>query len=45
MIRVKNRAFHLYHQRGEKILLSEWLETVGKKAVEITVSIKDSQKT
>lgn len=44
IIRIKNKSFNLYNQHGEKILLSDWLETVGKKAAEITIYIKDSHK-
>lgn len=34
----------MYNKQGEKILLSDWLKTVGKKAMELTVYIKDSHK-
>lgn len=44
IIRIKNKPFNLYNKQGEKILLSDWLKTVGKKAVELTVYIKDSHK-
>ena len=44
IIRIKNKSFNLYHQQGKKILLSDWLKTVGKKAAEITIYIKDSNK-
>lgn len=44
MIRIKNKPFHLYNQHGEKILLSDWLKTVGRKAAEITIYIKSSNK-
>ena len=44
IIRIRNKSFNLYNQHGEKILLSDWLKTVGKKAAEITIYIKDSNK-
>lgn len=44
MIRIKNKPFHLQNRHGEKILLSDWLKTVGKKAAEITIYIKGSNK-
>lgn len=47
MIRIKNKPFHLYSQdgeNGEKILLSDWLKTINKKAEERTIYIKDSRK-
>lgn len=44
IIRIKNKPFNLYNKQGEKILLSDWLKTVGKKAMELTVYIKDSHK-
>ncbi len=45
IIRIKNKPFNLYNQNGEKILLSDWLKTVGKKAAELTVYIRNSNKT
>lgn len=44
IIRIKNKSFNLYNQQGEKILLSDWLKTIGKKAEELIVFIKDSNK-
>lgn len=44
IIRIKNKPFNLYNKQGEKILLSDWLKTVDKKAMELTVYIKDSHK-
>ena len=44
MIRIKNKPFNLYNQHGEKILLSDWLKTVCRKAAEITIYIKGSSK-
>ncbi|KAI4450293.1 hypothetical protein C823_004826 [Eubacterium plexicaudatum ASF492] len=34
----------LYNKQGEKILLSDWLKTIGTKAEEITIYIRDSNK-
>ena len=31
IIRIKNKSFNLYNKQGEKILLSDWLETIGTK--------------
>lgn len=44
IIRIKNKPFNLYNKQGETILLSDWLKTVDKKAMELTVYIKDSHK-
>lgn len=44
IIRIKNKPFNLYNQYDEKILLSDWLKTVGKKVAEITIYIKSSSK-
>lgn len=44
ILRIKNKAFNLYNEKGEKIILSEWLKTVGNEADEITVYIKGSDK-
>lgn len=44
IIRIRNKSFNLYNEYGEKILLSDWLKTIGKKAEEITINIKDSNK-
>ncbi len=44
IIRIKNKPFNLYNQHGEKILLSDWLKTVGRKATKITIYIKSSNK-
>ena len=44
IIRLKNKSFNLYNKQGEKILLSDWLETIGEKVSEITIYIKDSEK-
>lgn len=44
IIRIKNKPFNLYNQDGKKILLSDWLKTLGKQAEELTVYIKDSNK-
>ena len=43
-IRIRNKSFNLYNEHGEKILLSDWLKTLGNQAEEITVYIKDSNK-
>lgn len=44
MIRIKNKPFNLYNQHGKKTLLSDWRKTVGKKAAELTIYIKYSNK-
>lgn len=44
IIRIKNKSFNMYNKQGEKILLSDWLKTLGKKAGEITIYMKDSNK-
>lgn len=44
IIRIRNKSFNLYNEHGEKILLSDWLKTLGNQAEEITVYIKDSNK-
>ena len=44
IIRIKNKAFNLYNQNREKILLSDWLRTISEKAEELRVYIKDSNK-
>ena len=44
IIRIKNKSFNLYNKQGEKILLSDWLKTIGTKAEEITIYIRDSNK-
>ena len=44
IIRIRNKSFHLYDEQGKKILFSDWLKTVGNKAAEITVNIKDNNK-
>jgi len=44
IIRIKNKHFNLYNKQGEKILLSDWLKTVGKKAAEIIIYAKDHNK-
>jgi len=44
IIRIRNKSFNLYNEHGEKILLSDWLKTLGNQAEEIIVYIKDSNK-
>lgn len=44
IIRIKNKPFNLYTKNGEKIILFDCLKTLGKKAAEITIYIKDSNK-
>lgn len=44
IIRIRNKPFTLYNQHGEKTFLCDWLKTVGKKATEITIYVKDSSK-
>ena len=44
ILRIKNKAFHLYDGSGQKIILTDWLLTVGEKAAECTVYINGSDK-
>lgn len=44
IIRIKNKPFNMYNKQGEKIFLSDWLKTLGKKTAEITIYIKDNNK-
>lgn len=44
IIRIKNKSFNLYNKNGEKVILSDWLKTLGKKAAEMTIYIKGSDK-
>lgn len=44
MIRIKNKAFHLYDSKGEKSIYTDWLKTVGETAAERTVYLKTKSK-
>ena len=44
IIRLKNKAFNLYDDSGQKITLSNWLESVGERAAECVVYINGSGK-
>ncbi len=44
IIRIKNKPFNMYDGQGKKILLSDWLKTLGSEAGEISVYIKSSDK-
>lgn len=41
ILRIKNKAFNLYNENKEKIILTDWLKTVEKEVSEITVYFKD----
>ncbi len=44
ILRIKNKSFNLYNDKEEKIILSDWLKTIGSKPAELTVYIKGSEK-
>lgn len=44
ILRMRNKAFTLYDESKEKMLLSDWLETLNDKASECTVYMKNSEK-
>lgn len=44
ILRIKNKAFNLYNDKEEKIILSDWLKTIGSKAAELNVYIKGNDK-
>lgn len=44
IIRIKNKPFNLYNEQGKKLLLSEWLKSLGSKTGELNVYIKGSDK-
>lgn len=44
ILRIKNKAFNLYDGSGQKIILADWLLTVGEKASECTIYINGSDK-
>lgn len=44
IIRIKNKPFNMYDGQGKKILLSDWLKTLGSEAGEISIYIKSSDK-
>ena len=44
ILRIKNKAFNMYDRSGQKIILADWLLTVGEKAAECTVYINGSDK-
>lgn len=43
ILRIKNKAFNLYDENKEKIILTDWLKKVKKDTSEITVYFKDSE--
>ena len=43
ILRIRNKAFNLYDENKEKILLTDWLKTLKKDVGETTVYFKDSQ--
>ena len=44
IIRIKNKPFHIYDENGKKIVLSDWLRTIGNTAAQLKVYIKNSEK-
>ena len=42
ILRIKNKAFNIYNENKEKIILTNWLKTVEKEVSEITVYFKDN---
>lgn len=42
ILRIKNKAFHLYDGSGQKIILADWFLTVGEKAAECMVYINEN---
>ena len=44
IIRLRNKAFNIYNEAKEKIILLDWLKSIDDKAAEIKVYFKDSQK-
>lgn len=44
IIRIRNKSFNLYNKQGKKIVLSDWLKTLGNQAEEIRVYIRSSDK-
>ena len=44
IIRIKNKPFHIYDENGRKIVLSDWLRTIGNTAAQWKVYIKNSEK-
>ena len=43
ILRIRNKAFNLYDENKEKIILTDWLKKVKKDTSEITVYFKDSE--
>lgn len=44
IIRVRNKAFNIYDASGNRLVLAEWLRTVGETAEEFSVYIRNSEK-
>lgn len=44
ILRIRNHAFQLYDGSGQKIILSDWLLSVGEKAAECTVYVNGNNK-
>lgn len=44
IFRIKNKPFNLYKEKGEKILLTDWLKTVQEDVSETVVYIQNSKK-
>ena len=43
ILRIKNKAFNLYDENKEKIILTDWLKKIKKDVSELTVYIKGSK--
>ena len=44
IVRIKNKAFHIYDASGRKLVFADWLRTVGETAEELTIYIRNSEK-
>ena len=44
ILRIRNKAFNLYNENKEKIVLADWLQTLDDKVSECTVYMKNSEK-
>ena len=44
IIRIKNKAFNIYDAGGRKLILTDWLRTVGETAEELNVYVRNSEK-
>lgn len=44
IIRIRNKPFHIYDENGRKLVLADWLRTVGNSAEQLNVWIKNSER-